>query len=212
MTIHKVRSRAAIAACAGFCLFATFLLGGCATQRTTQPGFIDDYAGLTPASTEVELGVGRIKAQRPVARMLAQYESVLVEPVVAKANGLDSDQVGAFAVALSQALSVELGKQWALVDRPEPTALRVRVAATDVPQASSPLNAPTTAVARSRSNGGGADEADILDYQSGRGLAALIWADQRRFSEVTGFYRATGHARSLMPGCAAVVANLVARQ
>lgn len=170
MTIHKVRSRVAIAACPGFCIVATSLLGGCAAQRTTQPRFIDDYAGLTPVSTEVELGVGRLKAQRPVARMLAHYESVLVEPVVAKANGLDSDQVGAFAVALSQALSVELGKQWTLVDRPEPTALRVRVASTDVPQASSPPNTPTIALVRSMSNGGGADEADILDYQSGRGL------------------------------------------
>ncbi|MFN8727098.1 MAG: DUF3313 family protein [Rhodospirillales bacterium] len=212
MTIHKVRSRAAIAACTGFSIFATSLLGGCATQRTTRPGFIDDYAGLTPASTEVELGVGRIKAQRPVARMLAHHDSVLVEPVVAKANDLDADQIGTLAVALSQALSVELGEQGTLVDRPEPTALRVRVAVTDVPQASSPPNTPTIALVRSMSNGGGADEAHILDHQSGRGLAALIWADQRRFSEVTGLHRATGHARSLMPGFAAVVANLVARQ
>lgn len=185
MTIHKVRSRVAIAACAGFSIFATSLLGGCATQRTIQPGFMDDYAGLTPASTEVELGDGRIKAQRPAVRMLARYDSVLVEPVVVEASGLDADQID---------------------------ALRLRVAVTDVTQASLPPNVPTTALVGPMSNGGGAGEAEILDYQSGRGLAALIWADQWRFSEVTRFYKATGHARSLMPSFAAVVANSIARQ
>ncbi len=212
ITIHNVGPRPAIAVCIGLAVLGSSMLGGCATQQSTQSGFIGDYANLTTVSAEAGLGEGRIKAQRPEPHILARYDRVILEPIFVKASQLDADQVKAITSTLSQALFSELGKQWTLTDRPGPTALRLRVAVTDVTQASVPLNVLTTALVGPMSNGGAAGEAEVLDSQSGQRLAALTWADQRRFSEVTGFYSATGHARSLMPNFAATVARLIGRQ
>jgi hypothetical protein len=211
-TLHAVRSRLAIAASSALIVLGGSFAGGCATQPSTQSGFIGDYANLSPAPTEANLGDGRIKAQRPDRQALARYDRVLLEHVVIKASNLDTDQVKALTSALSQALVAELGKEWAITNTPGPTALRLRVAVTDVTQASVLLNVLTTALIGPMSNGGAAGEAEVLDSQSSQRLAALTWADQRRFSEVFGFYSATGHARSLMPNFASTIARLIARQ
>ncbi len=195
-----------------FIVLAASLQAGCATQQSTESGFLGDYGGLRSPPAEANLGSGQIKAQRPDRQLLARYDRLIVEPVTVSANDLDPEQAKALTTALSQSLASELGKGWAITDQPSPATLRVRVAVTKVTQASVPLNILTTTLIGPLSNGGAAGEAEILDAQTGQRLAALTWADQRRFSDIAGYYSATGHARGLMPYFAASIAKLISRQ
>jgi hypothetical protein len=186
-------------------------LAACASQALTNTGFLRSYGDLQPIPSDANLLQARAAVQRPVPGALAQYASVLIEPVVVTAPGLDDEQAGALAAALQQALTTEIGRTWPLAQQGGAGVLRVRAAITGVTKSNVVLNVITTAAAAPLSNGGAAGEAEIVDARTGQRVAALTWADVKRLSDPLGYYSETGHARALMSDFGAEIANLIAR-
>ncbi|GJD93602.1 DUF3313 domain-containing protein [Methylobacterium iners] len=184
---------------------------GCATQASTQSGFLRDYSSLRPSSDGSDKMKARIALQAPEAAVLARYRGAYLDPVVITVSGLDAEQTTALAEVMNRSLAEEVGKTWPLVGSPGPGVLRVRTAVTGVTKANVALNVAMTAVATPLSNGGAAAEAEVVDGQTGRRVAALTWADEKRFSGQLGFYSETGHARDLLPEFAAEVGRIIAR-
>lgn len=184
---------------------------GCATQASTQSGFLRDYSSLRPTSDGSDKLKARIALHAPEPAALARYRGAYLDPVVVSVTGLDAEQTTSLSEILTRSLSEEVGKTWPLVGNPGPGVLRVRAAITGVTKANVALNLAMTAVATPLSNGGAAAEAEIVDGQTGRRIAALTWADEKRFSGQLGFYSETGHARDLLPEFAAEVGRIIAR-
>jgi hypothetical protein len=189
-------------------LFA-LLLAGCSTQQVTNSGFLRDYQSLEVIPVSSEDNGARASFRRPTAEALAQYQSVFIDPITVLATGLDQDQNKALSDALFVAVETEVKKSWSVVSAPEPRSLRIRVAITAVKKSIVPLNVLTLTVAMPLSNGGVAVEAEIVDVADGTQIAAVTWASERRMSQVLGYFAETGHARSLLPEFAPVLARLL---
>jgi hypothetical protein len=189
-------------------LSALLLVAGCRSQGMPEATFITDRAELR-RSTERDR---TLVAAPPADVDRAAYTRVIVEPVEVLARGVDAEAAGQVAAALRDALAENFGRSRQLVDGPGPGTLRVRVAVTDITPVSPgeiALNVVGTVLLGPVANGGAAVEGEVTDAMTGRRIAALVVADERRFSALSGYYSRTGHARSVVEAFAAELAGLV---
>lgn len=184
------------------------LASGCRSQGLPETTSLADRAALRPSAERARTLV----AAPPADLDRAAYTRVIVEPVGVLARGVDAEAAGQVAAALRDALAENFGRSRQLVDGPGPGTLRVRVAVTDITTVSPAeiaLNVVGTVLLGPVANGGAAVEGEVTDAMTGRRIAALVVADERRFSALSGYYSRTGHARSVVEAFAAELAGLV---
>jgi hypothetical protein len=166
-------------------------LGGCAaTQqaRKVEPsGFLGNYAQLQ------EGGEGEAKlVYIDRTANWAGYDKMMIDPVTiwydADASNVPKEEAQVLADYLDASLRHHLKQDYALVDRPGPGVLRLRVAMTEAQGAKTALNLVSTVVPQLRALstvkkiatgthafvGRAGVEAEILDSMSNRRLAAAV--------------------------------------
>jgi hypothetical protein len=174
-------------------LAAILLMGGCATQAVPETRFLQDRNGFAVVD-----GNARRLVFAPTGRDLSAYRSVMIESVQIPASSLTPEESAFLASMFQDALMQALGTTRMLTTTPMPGTLRVRAAITAVTPNNVPLNVILSTVGVPLLNGGAAAEAEALDATTGERVAALVLADERRFSGLLGYYARTGHARAVL--------------
>ena len=179
------------------------ILAGCANQRVTRTGFIQDYNSLSPVEDTTKTLV-----RKPSQELLSRYDSVWVQPVEIKiASTEDQKELQKIAELAEKALKDALGKHWRLANAPGLKTLRVSTALTAVHKSKPVANIVLTVVAVPLFNGGLSAEVKILD-PSGKEIGAVIWADEGVMNPV-GYYSEYGHPRALTDELAKSVASIL---
>lgn len=133
----------------------------------------------------------------------SDYRAVMLDPVTiyfhseAQDREILPDELKKLTDGFRDAVIVELGDAYPVVDRPAADVLRIRCAITDIVPSNAALNVATSLVAFVPVDmGGAAIEVEFLNSVTGERLAASV--DQKLgtpFDGVSGFTR-LGHARS----------------
>lgn len=169
------------------------------TRRAKTSGFLGDYSQLRKGQGKEPLLV----YFNPAADVRA-YDKILIDPVVgylgqgSRLNRLSPEDRQALLDYFHATLREQLGRDYALVDRPGPGTLRLRIAVTDargtkpvadtlstvVPVALAISALERVALGKTLTTGSVRIEAEALDAQTGKRLAAMV--DERAGAKVTG--------------------------
>ena len=169
------------------------------TRRAKTSGFLGDYSQLRKGQGKEPLLV----YFNPTADVSA-YDKILIDPVVgylgqgSRLNRLSPEDRQALQDYFHATLREQLGRDDALVDRPGPGTLRLRRAVTDargtkpvadtlstvVPVALAISALERVALGKTLTTGSVRIEAEALDAQTGKRLAAMV--DERAGAKVTG--------------------------
>ncbi|MFY7958541.1 MAG: DUF3313 domain-containing protein [Elsteraceae bacterium] len=181
-------------------------LAGCANQKPTQSGFMQDYGALRPSPEDKNLLMAPVNPSE-----LSGFTAVYIEPaVLLLSSDEDPGATQEIARLMNAALATELGATWPVAQAPGPGVLTVRTAITHVTRSKPWFNVAMAVVAPPLFNGGLSAEAEFLDPRTGRRLGALSWADEGQFSPI-GYFRQYGHARALTGDFAKTVAKALPR-
>jgi hypothetical protein len=154
-------------------LFASFLLGGCASMSNHSSGFLESYAQLNPDPKDPH----RLVYERTDWKQ-AGYTSVLIEPAVVRLRPENQKKITAkeitdLAAYSDKAMLKTFAKEWKIVTVAEPGTLRIRSAITGVDTSNPALNVATSLVVCPVDNGGASVEYEIRDATTGVQLVAL---------------------------------------
>ena len=169
------------------------------TRRAKTSGFLGDYSQLRPGEGKEPLLV----YFNPAADV-RNYDKILIDPVVgylgqgSRLNRLAPADRQALLDYFHATLREQLGQDYALVDRPGPGTLRLRIAVTDargtkpvadtlstvVPVALAVSALERVALGKTLTTGSVRIEAEALDAQTGARLGAMV--DERVGAKVTG--------------------------
>ena len=157
------------------CLVAAVSLARCTTEPkaepTTHQGFLGNYSRLEPTPD------GALRFINP-ALPLADYSGFIIDPVVvrmardAEGSGMHPSDLRRLATYMHNAIIEAIEDRYSVVTRPGPGVARVRVALTGIRK-----SIPSSSVFRTLTEGGrggAAMEAEVVDSESGRQIAALI--------------------------------------
>ncbi|UCD56892.1 MAG: DUF3313 domain-containing protein [Candidatus Hydrogenedentota bacterium] len=185
-----MRSNSWVFMCAVAVLLACVLGAGCASSpKVERSGFLSDYSGLEPGPKG-----GAEMAYVKSGIDWSSYDSVLIEPVVvwyspnADYQGIHPRELVELADYFEQALVENLEDKYAIVGRPGPGVLRVRVAITNVEPSNPTMDTVSAVVPQMRLVsaakkgvtgthmyvGEASMEAEIYDSQTNERLAAAI--------------------------------------
>ena len=170
---------------------------GCSKQKQLkQTGFLSDYSRLQ--SEDESLRYLDMKK-------LAQYKQFIVEPVVIHLHGMkqgarpDPETRRELANYMNNAIVKAIQDKYMIVSQPGPGVAKVRVAITDIEQSNPVLNAIPQLT--SAGLGSVSMEAELLDSQTGKQIAALIEAQKGRRLSFSGLKK-WGDAKAVMDGWA----------
>ena len=154
-------------------LFASLLLGGCASMSNHSSGFLESYEHLKPDPKDSH----RLVYERADWEKL-DYTGVLIEPVVVRLTPEDQKKITAteiteLAAYSDKALRKAFAKEWKIVTAAEPGTLRVRSAITGVDTSNPALNVATSLVLCPVDNGGVSMEFEVSDATTGEQVVAL---------------------------------------
>jgi len=154
-------------------LFASFLLGGCASMSNHSSGFLENYEHLKPDPKDSH----RLVYERADWKKSA-YTGVLIEPTVVRLTAEDQNKITAkemteLAAYSDKALRKAFAKEWKIVTAAEPGTLRVRSAITGVDTSNPALNVATSLVLCPVDNGGVSMEFEVSDAANREQLVAL---------------------------------------
>ncbi len=188
-------------------------MGGCATYRPTQSGFLSSYAALTPDRFHLNRGIGLQRADTfeaaPVE--LAQIDSYYIEPVEWRVDprsrgGKSLSRRDWLCASLHDDLRQQLGTTKPIVDQPGPRTARVRAAITVVRLSRPVTNVVLTATMISPYGigpvffGGATVEAEVI-RPDGQQIAAVSTSSGGGWLDLTGYYTRSGHARKALSRC-----------
>jgi hypothetical protein len=168
---------------------------GCSKQLK-QTGFLSDYSRLQRADDSLRY---------LDMKKLAQYKQFIVEPVVIHLHGMkqgarpDPETRRELANYMNDAIVKAIRDKYMIVSQPGPGVAKVRVAITDIEQSNPVLNAIPQLT--SAGLGSVSMEAELLDSQTGKQIAALIEAQKGRRLSFSGLKK-WGDAKAVMDGWA----------
>jgi hypothetical protein len=168
---------------------------GCSKQLK-QTGFLSDYSRLQRADDSLRY---------LDMKKLAQYKQFIVEPVVIHLHGMkqgarpDPETRRELANYMNDAIVKAIQDKYMIVSQPGPGVAKVRVAITDIEQSNPVLNAIPQLT--SAGLGSVSMEAELLDSQTGKQIAALIEAQKGRRLSFSGLKK-WGDAKAVMDGWA----------
>ena len=181
-------------------------LGACSTQR------LPDRLALAPREhVQPQAGNDRRLAMLPRAGTdMTAWSGIWIDTVEVAVPELTAEESELVGSTLREALATELGKARNVAAGPGPGVLRIRAVITSVTTSHVTMNAVlTAAILVPLLNGGAAAEIVAEDSVSGEALAALVAADERRFSQQLDYFRRTGHARAVLTAFAGEFADII---
>lgn len=205
-----MRSSSTVAA-----LLSLLLLGACASQQTTNTGFIQAQAGKpVPLVTDAQDADRKIFVAPPA--VLAGYHSFILDNVTFRngpqmpadtSNEVRDDLKQSYSEALRTAFSARLKP----AQKPGPGVLRVTAAITGFERANVALNVVTSALVGPVTAGGAASEAVVLDSQTLAPVLALATHSNGTplMGGPVGYFTQHGHARRALARHAEALAALL---
>lgn len=173
--------------------FALMILGGCASGPATRSGYLVDYSRMQQVSESDSVLV----QAPPPGFDASRYHAVKIDEPHVMVIELSAEERAQLSNVFRQALIDEVGNRRPVVQTAGPGVLVVRSAITSASKANVALNVVTGILAYPVSRGGAAAEAEVLDGQTGKRIAALSWS--RRGAKISQFtlpYTRLGEARA----------------
>ncbi|MBL6082304.1 DUF3313 family protein [Belnapia sp. T18] len=181
-------------------------LGACNTQRLPDTLALASREQLQPQAENER----RLAMLPRAGTDMSAWPSVWIDTIEVSVPELTAEESELVRSTLREALATELGKSRSVAGGPGPGVLRVRAIITSVTTSNVAMNAVLTAVVIAPLlNGGAAAEIVAEDSVSGKTLAALVAADERRFSRQLDYFRRTGHARAVLSAFAGEFADII---
>jgi len=197
-------------------------IGGCASYRPTETGFLSNYAAMTPDRFHVNRGIGLQRAEtfKAAPEDFTSIDSFYIEPVrwlvdPESRGGKSPERRDWLCKILDQELRDQLAASKPIVDQPGPHTARVRSAITVVRLARPVSNVLLTATLISPYGigpvffGGGAVEAEVIG-PDGRQVAAVSSSSGGGWLDILGYYTRSNHAKKAMNRCVRELAEAVA--
>lgn len=180
-------------------LAAVLLTVGCAGKKTAEfSGFLSDYSLLT-ANPELE---GAITWEDPSAD-LGKYNKFQVDEVLvhfapnAEGSSIDPDTIKEISDYMENQLVAALSKNYQVVNAPGPGVLRIRVAITDIKLSKPAWNIHPGSKLAGAGLGGASMEAEAIDTQTGKRVAAIVDSRPARRASFKG-YRKLDHPKEVI--------------
>jgi ectoine hydroxylase-related dioxygenase (phytanoyl-CoA dioxygenase family) len=184
-----------LAAATAFLLIAT--LGGC-KMTTYETGFLSDYSKLTKQDDVLRYVDDAV---------VKNYNSFIVDPVQfvshKGAEPVDAETAEAVTSAFHKDLVTKLeAANYRVVHTPGPGVARVRVAITDIDKSNPVLNIIPQTHLMGVGLGGVSMEAEVVDSQSGKQIAAVVEGKRGSRMSFAGMTSRTGDAKAICAGWA----------
>jgi len=191
------------------------LTAACASQQTTQTGFLTEVApAINPSQPTSEETTRLALAANP--DQLAGYHSVLIEDVAFRAGPqapkqLDPAVLDDLKTTYRAALDEAFGTRFKRAIGAGPGVLRVRAAITGYERANVALNVASSLLIGPVTAGGAASEAEVLDSVTGQRIAALATHSNGTplMGGPVGYFTQHGHARRALTRHASELAALL---
>lgn len=146
---------------------------GCTAQRAKRTGFLSDYSQLQPQS---DVSYRYIAPGR-----LRDYSKFIIDPVTvhlhrrsAAKKKISEENLTDLKNYMHTALVKAIEDRYEVVYRPGPGVARARVALTDIKKAEVLLNIHPASKLMGAGLGGASLEAELVDSQTGKQIAALV--------------------------------------
>ena len=144
---------------------------GCQPQSAQKTGFLSDYSRLETAS--------KTSLRYVDTRALGRYSSFIVDPVGSRIYGesrgkISAEELRDMASYMHATIVKELSKSYTIAYKPGPGIARIRVALTNLKKGFPPLNIYPTSKLMGSGLGGASMEAELVDSETGRQIAALV--------------------------------------
>ncbi len=144
---------------------------GCMPESAKKTGFLSDYSRLETASSTSLRYID--------TRALGRYSSFIVDPVDSRLYGKSREEISAEELKdltsyMHATIVTELSKNYTIAYRPGPGIARIRVAITNLKKGFAPLNILPSSKLVGSGLGGASMEAELVDSQTGRQVAALV--------------------------------------
>jgi len=203
---------------AGAVAAALLITAACASQQTTQTGFLNE-AAIAAQPLRIDPNAPDRLAVAASADQVARYHSVLIEDVAFRPGPKIPDRIDPAVLAdlrtsYRAALAEAFGQRFQIVATSGPGVLRVRAAITGYERANVALNVAMLALVGPVTAGGAASESEALDSVTGERIAALATHDNGTplMGGPVGYYTQHGHARRALARHATELAALLPTQ
>lgn len=182
---------------------ALVCLSGCANQKFTESGFLSDY-DLNAVETTKDFRAAVDKDR------LDNYQNIVVDTPIAwlgEQAPSDAQAIDELLLHFRDALTMQLGAGFTIVDEVGPQTLRIEAALTDVDGSNPALNAFTGIVAVPVDNGGATIEFRVADSTTGSVIATGNGFAEGGALQVIKSFSRYGHARYALTKLAERVAQ-----
>jgi len=152
-------------------IIATVMFCGCQEEQQVTTGFLSDYSRLQPS--------GQALRYLPPGA-LEKYSMFIIDPVVVhfharvKGTQASSQDLAHLKQYMYAAVRDAISDRYAIVAKPGPAVARVRIAITNIKASKVLQNIIPMAKAAGTGLGSASMEAELVDSQTGRQIAAVV--------------------------------------
>lgn len=183
------------------CLFMGIFLAGCATARTIETGFLNDYSNFKMSEK-----VDGLLVEKHATRKISDYSKFMVDPIEvrltheSKGEKLSPEQIEKLVTEFHDEVVAALKKQYEVVNTPGEGVLRIRTALTDIYPNKIYLNLHWSTTLSKHGIGGAAIEAEFLDTATGERILGVVDARQGKPLKYTKGLSRWGHTKEVFDG------------
>jgi hypothetical protein len=196
-------------------ILALSLLCACATQETTQTGFLD-HGKATAAPLQQDTKKSGRLFYATNAKELARYRAFMVDEITFKPGlripeTFKPEDIAELKASYKASLEAAFAQSFEKAAAPGDDVLRVRAAITGFERANVTVNVLTSLVIGPTSAGGASSEAEVVDSMTGTRLAAVATHTNGSLmlGGPLGFFSTYGHARRALDRHAQDLVELV---
>ena len=183
-----------------YLLMAIFLVG-CATAKTIETGFLNDYSNFK-MSDKVE----GLLVEKHATKKISDYSKFMVDPIdvqlthESKGEKLNPEQIEKMATGFHDDVVAGLKEKYEVVDTPGEGVLRIRTALTDIYPNKIYLNLHWSTTLSKHGIGGAAIEAEFVDTATGERILGVVDARQGKPLKYTKGLSRWGHTKEVFDG------------
>ncbi len=177
------------------------MLMGCATAKTIETGFLNDYSKF-----EMSDKVPGLLVEKHPTKQISDYSKFIVDPIEvrltqeSKGEKLDHEQVEKMAQGFHDEVVEALKANYEVVDAPGEGVLRIRTALTDIYPNKVYLNLHWSTTLSKHGIGGAAIEAEFVDTATGERVLGVVDARQGKPLKYTNGLSRWGHTKEVFDG------------
>ncbi len=183
------------------CFLFLVILVGCATTKTIETGFLDDYSNF-----QMSEKVKGLLVEKHATKKISDYSIFIVDPIEvrltheSKGEKLSVNQVQKLATQFHDDVVVALSENYEVVNMPGEGVLRIRTALTDIYPNKIYLNLHWSTTLSKQGIGGAAIEAEFIDTATGERILGVIDARQGKPLKYNKGLSRWGHTKEVFDG------------